>query len=101
MLRLLRLAAGHSVDDASVAADMSAPRIRELEAGRATLGYLEGILLAKAYFLCPNCFSRHFRTAAARDAVAHEGVGTSGTHDDGDPSADLASADGDQVIDAA
>jgi|GEM_PF-6520200 len=98
MLRLLRLAAGHSVDDASVAADMPAPRIRDLEAGRATLGYLEGILLAKAYFLCPNCFSRHFRTAAARDSVALDVVATSASRGDDGLVADPSSADADRDV---
>jgi hypothetical protein len=70
LLRTLRIAAGLSVDDAAVAGEVSALRLRELEAGIAELGYLEGLLLAKAYLMCPTCFSKHFRGAVARGEAA-------------------------------
>ena len=45
-------------------------RLRDLEAGRTTLGYLEGIVMSKSYLLCPNCLARHFRSAVAHDGLA-------------------------------
>jgi hypothetical protein len=69
LLRLLRLAVGLSVDDAAVAADLSALRVRALEAGLTDLGYLEGLVLARSYQLCPNCFAKHFRAATVRGAL--------------------------------
>jgi hypothetical protein len=69
LLRLLRLAADLSVDDAAISSDLPILRVRALEAGAAELSYLEGLVLAKAYQLCPNCFAKHFRAAALRDAL--------------------------------
>jgi Helix-turn-helix domain len=71
-LRTLRLAADLSVEEAAVAVQSTVGRIRELEAGRADLLYLEGLALAKAYLLCSSCFSKHFRLAAARAGVQEE-----------------------------
>lgn len=73
LLRIQRLGAGMSVDDAAAAGELSPVRVRALEAGLAELGYLEGLLLAKAYLLCPTCFSKQFRRAATRDeSASHE-----------------------------
>jgi hypothetical protein len=55
--------------DAAIALEVSVGRVKELEAGRATLGYLEGLRLAKAYLLCPPCFRRSFEAAMERDAL--------------------------------
>jgi transcriptional regulator with XRE-family HTH domain len=60
LLHRIRLAAGLSQADAAVAIEVPIQLIKELEAGRATLGYLEGLRLAKAYQLCPLCFRRAF-----------------------------------------
>lgn len=70
LLRLFRFTAGLSLDSAASASSLPVARIRRLEAGAADLGYLEGLVLAKTYLLCPNCFARHFRSAAAHDGLA-------------------------------
>lgn len=69
LLRRLRLAAGLSQADAALAIEVSLWRLKELETGRATLGYLEGLRLAKAYFLCPPCFRRAFEAALEREGL--------------------------------
>jgi len=69
MLRLLRLAADLDVDVAAQLSETTSSRLRALERGSAELGYLEGLLLAKAYLLCPTCFARHFRAAVRGDSV--------------------------------
>ncbi|HLX33818.1 MAG TPA: helix-turn-helix transcriptional regulator [Candidatus Limnocylindrales bacterium] len=66
LLRTLRWSAGLSIDDAAVAMEATPGRIRALERGEATLEYLDGLALAKAYLLCPTCFAKHFRAAMAR-----------------------------------
>jgi hypothetical protein len=65
-LGTIRLASVLSLADAAMAAELSAQRLRELESGTASLGYGEGMVLAKTYGLCPTCFARHFRAALAR-----------------------------------
>lgn len=82
LLRLLRMAAGLSLDDAAIDAELTPARIRELEAGVGVLGYLEGATLAKAYLLCPSCLMKHLRAAAARGEVAHEFAVPQETDDD-------------------
>jgi hypothetical protein len=67
LLRRLRVAVGASVLDTALALECRPKRIRDLEAGRSTLGYLEGLRLAKFLGLCPQCFRRHVEAAAARD----------------------------------
>lgn len=67
LLRTLRSARGMSVEEASAGAGMAVSRLRRLERGGAALEYLEGIRLAKALDLCPNCFRRLFEAAADRE----------------------------------
>lgn len=69
LLRTLRLAAGLSQADVALAMEVPIRRVKELEAGRATLGYLEGLRLAKAYLLCPPCFRRAFEAALERQGL--------------------------------
>ncbi len=70
LLATLRTARGLTIEDAAGGADMPAARLRRLERGTSTLGYLEGIRLAKALDLCPNCFRRFLEAAAERDELA-------------------------------
>ena len=67
LLRTLRIAAGLSVDAAGVETAINVDRLRQLGSGLAALEYLEGMSVAKAYMLCPNCFAKHVRAAVARD----------------------------------
>ncbi len=69
LLRTLRLAAGLSQEDAAIAIEVPIRRVKDLEAGRETLGYLEGLRLAKAYLLCPTCFRRAFEAALDRQGL--------------------------------
>lgn len=69
-LRTLRYARARAIEDAAADADMSPLRLRRLEHGTAQLEYLEGIRLAKALDLCPNCFRRVLEAAADRDAAS-------------------------------
>jgi hypothetical protein len=71
-LRSFRTVAGVTIDDAAIAAAILPGRIRQLELGRETLSYLEGLRLAKKYAICPNCFRRHVETALDRDGIAVE-----------------------------
>jgi len=82
LLRTLRSARGVSIEEASADAEIPVSRLRRLERGAASLEYLEGIRLAKALDLCPNCFRRLFEAAADREAreaaLAAEAVAASG-----------------------
>jgi DNA-binding XRE family transcriptional regulator len=69
LLRALRMACGINLEDAAIAAEVTTLRLRQLEAGAASLEYLEGIRLAKSYLLCPTCFKRHFEGALERAAI--------------------------------
>lgn len=69
LLRRLRLAAGLSQADAALAIEITTRRLKDLETGRATLGYLEGLRLAKGYMLCPPCFRRTFEAALEREGL--------------------------------
>jgi len=69
LLRRLRLAAGLSQADAALAVEVSLRRLKELERGATTLGYIEGLRLAKAYLLCPPCFRRAFEAAFEREGL--------------------------------
>lgn len=75
LLRILRSARGLSIEAASADAEIAPARLRRLERGMAILEYLEGIRLAKAMDLCPNCFRRLFEAATEREALAtrHDG----------------------------
>jgi transcriptional regulator with XRE-family HTH domain len=75
LLRRLRLAAGLSQEDAGIAIDVTIARLKDLESGRASLGYLEGLRLAKAYLLCPTCFRRTFEAALERDGLVPPRLG--------------------------
>jgi transcriptional regulator with XRE-family HTH domain len=68
-LRTLRVAAGLSIEDGSVASSLAPRRIRELERGAGTLGYVESLALTKTYLLCATCFKRHVEAALARDGI--------------------------------
>lgn len=70
LLRTLRYAAARPLDELAAGAGIAPARLRRLERGWAELEYLEGIRLAKALDLCPNCFRRLLEAAAERDAVA-------------------------------
>jgi hypothetical protein len=70
LLRLFRLAAGLRLEEAAVALEVTPARVRQVESGESSLAYLEGIVLAKAYMLCPTCFARHFRAAAAQELAS-------------------------------
>lgn len=74
LLRRLRLAAGLSQADAALALEVSIRRLKDLEAGLATLSYLEGLRLAKAYLLCPPCFRRAFEAALDREGLESTGA---------------------------
>lgn len=69
LLRILRQAAGMSREQAAIALECGPRRIRDLETGGASLEYLEGLRLAKAYLLCPQCFRRQFESAIDRELV--------------------------------
>jgi hypothetical protein len=73
LLRLLRFAAGLSLDAAAVELAMTPARIRSLERDTADLAYLEGLVLARVYLLCPNCFARHYKAAVTRASVVDLG----------------------------
>ncbi len=72
----MRYARARAIEDAAADADMSPARLRRLERGSAQLEYLEGIRLAKALDLCPNCFRRVLEAAADRDAAARDAQAT-------------------------
>jgi hypothetical protein len=55
-----------TVGDAAVSSEIAPQRLRDLEAGRATLGYGEALILARTYQLCGTCFAKHYRAAVAR-----------------------------------
>ena len=69
LLQTLRHAAALTREQAAVSAECLPRRIRELETGRGTLEYLEGLRLAKAYLLCPQCFRRQFEAALDREPI--------------------------------
>lgn len=75
LLRLLRFAAGLSLDAAAAELAVTPTRIRALERGAADLGYFEGLAMTKAYLLCPNCFARHCRAALSREPVIETAIG--------------------------
>jgi transcriptional regulator with XRE-family HTH domain len=70
LLRTLRSARGRTIEETCADADIGPVRLRRLERGTADLEYLEGIQLAKALDLCPNCFRRLFEAASEREALA-------------------------------
>ena len=61
--------------DLAMAIEAPLGRVRDLELGRADLGYLEGLRLAKAVGICPNCFRRQFEAADARDGIGNVSEG--------------------------
>ena len=68
LLRTLRSARGVSVEEASADAGIPVARLRRLERGAETLGYVEGRRLAKALDLCQTCFGRFMDAATDREA---------------------------------
>jgi hypothetical protein len=82
LLRILRHGAGLTLEEAAIQGEVGMRRIRDLESGAADLNYLDGLLLAKAYLLCPTCFAKHVRRAASRGELS--GVGPA------DPPGDVA-----------
>jgi hypothetical protein len=68
-LGLLRRTAGLSRPELAIAIEAPVARVRDLEVGRAELGYLEGLRLAKAVLCCPTCFRRQVESADARGGL--------------------------------
>jgi helix-turn-helix protein len=70
VLRLLRLAALLTLDEAAVAMSISPERLRDLEAGRDLPDCFETADLAKPYMLGSLDLVKHLRAAAAHEAAA-------------------------------
>jgi len=69
LLRTMRHAGARPIGELGAAAGISPLRLRGLARGTAELEYLEGIRLAKALDLCPNCFRLLLEAAAERDSL--------------------------------